>query len=100
MTKSFSDWKDRIAWGVVVGGATWAGWVTTQLGTRLSSEEVAQMISNSAPYIKDRQLILSKLEAAERNEERMLKVIEQNTRAINTIDRTLVRLSTKVESQN
>ena len=102
MTNNFSEWKDRIAWGavicIVVGGSSWAGWVTTNLNQHVSANEVADIVQNSAPYLRERELILSKLDSTERTEERLARVIEQNTKAITTIDKTLVRLTTQAEA--
>lgn len=102
MTNSFADWKDRIAWGavlgIVVGGAGWAGWITTEVTNHVSASEVIDVINHSAPYVRDRELILSKIDTSERTEGRLAVVIEQNTKAINTIDKTLVRLATQVDA--
>lgn len=97
---SFAAWKDKILlWlvtaliaGAVTGFSTWARWVTLSTGDRPTREEVKLMIRDEAPYTEDRNLILERLKSVSGIEDKLLRTIERNTEAINSLKVEIARL--------
>lgn len=89
MTESFDKWKDKLLfWGMtafIMGGVSWAAWITIETTSHIDSKEAAEIVHTSAPYLKDRELIRSQVESAAETGKDMRRVIEKNTEAINAL---------------
>ena len=73
-TASFASWKDRILfWLITTGLSTgaaaivgWGVWMTVGRMASPSREEVRVMIQTSAPYVRDKRLIMDHLDRTEK----------------------------------
>ena len=101
---NFLEWKDRIAWsalsGLIIGGVSWASWVSIRMQDSVSHKELEDMVEVYAPYTKDRAMIQTQLDSIQMIHKDLVSVIDRNTSAIQQIDRSLVRISTIVEENN
>lgn len=62
---------------VILALATWSGWVTTQLYGRPSFADMDNRIATTAPYVQDRNLILSALNRTEKQVDRLLVEVRE-----------------------
>lgn len=61
MTDTAETWTQRIAWtalvAIVVGGITWAGWITIEINKKIDAE----YIENNGPYSRQEMKIHSEI---------------------------------------
>ena len=83
---TFSDWKNRMSWGVLAGGASlhiiWAAWMTTEMFSKPNKNEMREYIENSSPYAKDSALIRQSMTQSKEAAKETRRAIDNNTKAI------------------
>lgn len=62
---------------VMLALASWSGWVTTQLYGRPTFEQVDVTVATTAPYVKDRNLILAALGRTEKQVDRLVIEVQE-----------------------
>ena len=94
MTDNLETWTGRIAWmalvGIVIGGISWAGWMTIEMNNKVSHIEVESDIR----YNNDRTWLISEIETLKVNDNILIervnvlpaadlrRTIQDNTNAI------------------
>lgn len=83
MTDTAETWTQRIAWAslvsIVVGGISWAAWISNELNGKLSIHE----LDSVSPYTRDRLYIDSEIKSIRAKiDGEFTKIVQQNTEAI------------------
>jgi len=102
-------WIDKSLIGIVglvsMGAVTWCGYVTVGLANRPTKYETETMISEQAPYIRDKAMIDSAITAIKDNRSDMVRLLEinqevirENSRAIHAVEKQMVGISTILNS--
>lgn len=89
------EWNSKILAsfaGIVLAGAlAFIGWVTIAVNERPDRTEVLGLIETAAPYMRDRNMILSTLEDSKETNSRLTEAIDNNTKVIIRLQAVLER---------
>ena len=116
---TFADWKDWTARGLIAlmltGSITWCGWVTARLAQTPTYDRTVHLIQETAPYNKERALLLDsarrtsdlatvidnkltqETDKRREAEEKLLGVIQNNSKAITNLQMEIAKLATIIE---
>lgn len=90
---NFSDWNKEvlIAFSAIIlaGALGFIGWTTVAISERPDRTEVINLIETSAPYLRDRNMILKTLQDAKEANGRLTEAIDSNTRAVIKLEAVL-----------
>ena len=82
---SFSTLKDKLVWSVLVFIGFWLFWLTQRSIDQPSEDRVTNLIEQNAPYLRDRAVILARIDDLRSREPTLLQAIRENTKEIQSM---------------
>lgn len=89
MATDFTNWKDKFLFWLMTGlmglMVPWSAWVTVSLLARPDRSETKSIIQMESPYVRDQKLLESQVQSFKLVEDRLSRVIDRNTQAIEAL---------------